>query len=168
MLAVTDRAADLIKQAVEANELPEGAGVRIAPHGAGAEGSTAFAASLADSPEGEDNVVEVEGARVFLDPGVVRVRGQGSRRAGWTGRSRHARHHPAGWVCRNGGLGQRPPWGGAASSRSPSRERHHGHLEVTRSRRTPEKGSHPGYKGVVALSTPNARSLCSDRLVWRG
>jgi Fe-S cluster assembly iron-binding protein IscA len=64
MLALTDRAVDVIKQVVQANDLPDGAGLRIATQvGAGTLG-----AALAEAPEVEDEIVEVEGARVFLDP----------------------------------------------------------------------------------------------------
>lgn len=64
MLALTDRAVDVIKQVVEASDMPEGAGLRIASQlGAGTLGAV-----LAEAPELEDEVVEVEGARVFLDP----------------------------------------------------------------------------------------------------
>lgn len=68
MLTVTDRAADIIKQAVEAGDLPRGAGIRIAPQQPGTQEGTGLAAKLADGPLGEDDVVEVAGARVFLDP----------------------------------------------------------------------------------------------------
>lgn len=64
MLALTERAVDVIKQVVEDSEMPEGAGLRIASQlGAGTLGAV-----LAAAPESEDEVVEIEGARVFLDP----------------------------------------------------------------------------------------------------
>ena len=67
MLALTNRAADIIKQVVEAREFPQGAGLRIAVHSA-TDGTTAFGAKLVEAPEEEDQVVEAHGARVFLDP----------------------------------------------------------------------------------------------------
>lgn len=66
MLALTDRAVGIIKQAVEANQLPNGAGVRITASTPPAEQS-AYSVGLAEAPQLEDEVVDVDGARVFLD-----------------------------------------------------------------------------------------------------
>jgi hypothetical protein len=67
VLVLTDRAVDVIRNVVEANNLPLGAGLRIAAQ-PDDDGTPPFRAHLVEGPEHEDQVVEVEGARVFLDP----------------------------------------------------------------------------------------------------
>ncbi len=68
MLELTDRAVDIIKQAVAVGDLPDGAGLRIAGSPDADTEASAFGASLAEEPDSQDEVIEVEGARVFLDP----------------------------------------------------------------------------------------------------
>ena len=67
MLALTENAVDAIKHIVETSDLPEGAGLRIA---AQPELAGQYSVSLIEAPEQDDEVVEVEGARVFLDAAV--------------------------------------------------------------------------------------------------
>jgi Fe-S cluster assembly iron-binding protein IscA len=68
MFAISDRAVDVIEQALVRSDLPEGAGLRIAAQPETTDGTLRFGAELAPGPEVEDEIVEVEGARVFLDP----------------------------------------------------------------------------------------------------
>lgn len=72
MLALTDQAASAIRTLTTQPDMPDQTGLRIAP--AVDEGGTpTFALSLTTSPEPKDQVVESEGARVFLDPDVAPV-----------------------------------------------------------------------------------------------
>lgn len=66
MLTISENAAEVIKLILAGGESPEGAGLRItSPEGqASAE---ALEASVAEAPEGGDEVVEQAGVRVFLD-----------------------------------------------------------------------------------------------------
>jgi iron-sulfur cluster assembly protein len=61
MLMLTENATRVIGALVENNEMPDGAGLRIAT---APEGLTVAAAS---TPEANDQVVEEESARVFLE-----------------------------------------------------------------------------------------------------
>ena len=65
MLTITSEAADAIKEIVEANDLPQGSGLRITAEEDGDEVSIEL--DFAEQPETDDDVVESEGARVFLD-----------------------------------------------------------------------------------------------------
>jgi iron-sulfur cluster assembly protein len=66
MLAMTDSAKDAVRQMVDAQDAPEGSGLRIAAEAT--EGpEAALAIDLATEPEAGDMVVEEDGARVFLD-----------------------------------------------------------------------------------------------------
>lgn len=65
MLTITSEAADAIKEIVAANDLPDGSGLRITAEEEGDEVSIEL--DFAEQPENEDDVVESEGARVFLD-----------------------------------------------------------------------------------------------------
>jgi iron-sulfur cluster assembly protein len=70
VLALTDSAKDAVRQMVEAEEAPEGSGLRIAA--APSEGGdAALSLELTTAPEEGDEVVEEDGARVFLDPGAA-------------------------------------------------------------------------------------------------
>jgi Fe-S cluster assembly iron-binding protein IscA len=68
MLELTETAATAIRAVVEANELPETAGLRITSEAPSPDGMTALTVDLAEEPAVEDEVVETSGARVFLDP----------------------------------------------------------------------------------------------------
>lgn len=63
MLAVTDNAATAIRDITSQQEVPEGAGLRIASDAS--EGSLTL--SLVPEPMDGDQVVDASGARVFLD-----------------------------------------------------------------------------------------------------
>ena len=64
MLILTDRATEVIRSIAERPDVPDTAGLRIA---AGADGDQGLSAVPTSGPEGGDQVVEAEGARVFLD-----------------------------------------------------------------------------------------------------
>jgi len=63
MLAVTDVAAMAIRDITTAQEVPDGAGLRIATDAA----AGSLTLSLAAEPTEGDQIVDAEGARVFLD-----------------------------------------------------------------------------------------------------
>ena len=65
MLTITSEAADAIKEIVQANDLPQGSGLRITAEEDGDEVSIEL--DFAEQPETDDDVVESQGARVFLD-----------------------------------------------------------------------------------------------------
>jgi iron-sulfur cluster assembly protein len=68
MLAISETAAEAIRGLVAAPEVPDGAGVRItAPL---TEGS-GFELSIAGTPAEDDEVVEEQGAQVFLEPSAA-------------------------------------------------------------------------------------------------
>jgi Fe-S cluster assembly iron-binding protein IscA len=67
MLTLTTGAVAAIREITHQPGLSEETGVRIAATAAG-NGSPAFDIAVASMPEPTDDVVETEGARVFLDP----------------------------------------------------------------------------------------------------
>lgn len=70
MLAITDTAAEAIRGIVAAPELPDGAGLRIATQpGDGPAG--ALEVSVASVPADTDQVVDEDGARVFVEADAV-------------------------------------------------------------------------------------------------
>lgn len=69
MLAVTTAAADAIKAIVSSSDaIPEEGGLRIAATPAPDGSGTALAVELAEEPAAGDQVVDEEGAHVFLEP----------------------------------------------------------------------------------------------------
>ena len=70
MLALSESAADLIHELSSQPGMPAEAGLRIVPNAENVGGS-AFAASLSDGPDPDDQVVEAGQARVYLEPHVV-------------------------------------------------------------------------------------------------
>lgn len=70
MLTLTDNAVLAIRSIVGEPRLPEAAGLRIAS-GAGANGAQEFGAELTGGPGPADQVIDEEGARVFLDPAAA-------------------------------------------------------------------------------------------------
>jgi iron-sulfur cluster assembly protein len=75
VLALTPTAADAIHGILDAPGMPDSAGVRIAPHvvtdnGADATGAT-LEIALVQGPADTDEVVDEQGARVFLDEAVA-------------------------------------------------------------------------------------------------
>jgi Fe-S cluster assembly iron-binding protein IscA len=73
MLTITNQAAVAIKDIVEANELPAGSGLRITAEEEGNEVSIEL--DFTEAPQDEDDVVESDGARVFLDETAAEVLG---------------------------------------------------------------------------------------------
>ncbi|HEX6235230.1 MAG TPA: hypothetical protein VFZ63_19030 [Jiangellaceae bacterium] len=67
MLTLTTGAVAAIREITQQPGLPEDTGIRIAST-APSNGSPAFEIGVAAEPEPTDDVVESEGARVFLDP----------------------------------------------------------------------------------------------------
>jgi iron-sulfur cluster assembly protein len=67
LLALTDSAVEAVKAIVSSSEeVPEMGGLRVVADRAGAE--TNFQLSVAALPAEDDEVIEEEGARLFLDP----------------------------------------------------------------------------------------------------
>jgi iron-sulfur cluster assembly protein len=70
MLAISTNAAEAIRGLVAAPEVPESAGLRITPHPAR---ESSFEASLTATPGEDDQVVEEQGAQVFLEPSAAEL-----------------------------------------------------------------------------------------------
>lgn len=68
MLTLTENASTIVKTLTGQNTETEDAGLRIASSN---PQSTAFAAAVAPIPEPADQVVEVSGARLFLEPSAA-------------------------------------------------------------------------------------------------
>jgi iron-sulfur cluster assembly protein len=68
MLTVTEQAASMIQELLDAADLPEGAGLRIAQR----DDHTALAMTLADAPDDWDLVVADRDISVFLGPMAAR------------------------------------------------------------------------------------------------
>jgi Fe-S cluster assembly iron-binding protein IscA len=68
MLMLTEDAAATIRSLMDRHEMPAGCGLRVA---GAADGGDGLAISATDAPEEGDAVVESDGARVFVDPGVA-------------------------------------------------------------------------------------------------
>jgi iron-sulfur cluster assembly protein len=71
MLTITSEAADAIREIVKANDLPLGSGLRITAEEDGDEVSIEL--DFAEQPETDDDVVESDGVRVFLDETASQV-----------------------------------------------------------------------------------------------
>lgn len=70
MLTLTVTAAEAVKHAMDAAEgLPDGGGVRISAQDVG--DSTGLGLAVAPMPGDEDQIIEEEGARVFVAPEVA-------------------------------------------------------------------------------------------------
>lgn len=65
MLTLTSNAAQVIRSLQSGSELPDGAGLRIATRPE--EDVTSLQLAMAAAPTGDDEVVEAQGARVFLE-----------------------------------------------------------------------------------------------------
>ena len=68
MLALTDNAASVIRGLADRMELPDGTGLRIAQPDDGTEGLTV---APSETPGFDDQIVEADGARVFVDSAVA-------------------------------------------------------------------------------------------------
>jgi Fe-S cluster assembly iron-binding protein IscA len=68
VLTLTDNAADAVKTIAEAAEgTPDESGLRIQAEASG-DGQVGFGLAMVDSPAEDDQVIEEDGARVFLGP----------------------------------------------------------------------------------------------------
>ncbi len=65
MLTLTENASAVIKNITESQQQPDGSGLRIVQQGAAEEAELAL--TTAPTPEPGDQVVEEQGARVFLE-----------------------------------------------------------------------------------------------------
>lgn len=70
MLTLTLNAASAIRSLVNEPELPDTAGLRIAP-AVQSGGEEALTAEITGGAGPDDQVIETEGARVFLDPAAA-------------------------------------------------------------------------------------------------
>jgi len=70
VLVLTHDAAAVIRSIVESAEISDEGGLRITAH-AITETEAALELAVAGEPEATDQVVEQEGAQVFLEPGVA-------------------------------------------------------------------------------------------------
>ncbi len=70
MLTLTDSAVSAIRGLTSQPELPVETGLRIVAHG---DGAPSFQVALAEGPVAGDEVVEDDGARVFLEPAAAAV-----------------------------------------------------------------------------------------------
>lgn len=68
MLTLTDSAVSAIRNLTSQQELPEDTGLRIMSQD---DGGPTFQVTLAETPIAGDQVIETEGARVFLEPGAA-------------------------------------------------------------------------------------------------
>jgi Fe-S cluster assembly iron-binding protein IscA len=66
MLALSERAVTAIQGIVSNPQVPDGAGLRVAPQATGGD-PVALELSLVEAPVGGDQVVENQGAQVFVD-----------------------------------------------------------------------------------------------------
>jgi iron-sulfur cluster assembly protein len=66
MLVLTDAAAEVVKSVTETPQAPDGTGLRITQ--AAPEPGSGLELAAAAEPDVNDQVVEISGARVFLDP----------------------------------------------------------------------------------------------------
>ena len=74
MLTITHDAAEAIRSALEAPELPESAGVRIATISTALNGrGPTITVDLALAPHADDEILLSEGAQVFVDPDAAAV-----------------------------------------------------------------------------------------------
>jgi Fe-S cluster assembly iron-binding protein IscA len=73
MLTLTPHATDAIERILEAPTLPEGAGIRIAPAPPTASATVGrdLQVTIAEEPDHNDEVIEEEGARVFVEGTVT-------------------------------------------------------------------------------------------------
>ena len=68
MLVLTEAAAEAVKSVTSNPQVPEGAGLRIAPSAPDSGDPARFQLTAALVPGEDDQVIEAAGARVFLEP----------------------------------------------------------------------------------------------------
>lgn len=73
MLALTTKAVLLIREITVQEGQPTETGIRIATSSAAGNGVPKLEIEIADEPKPADQVVETDGARVFLDPDASMV-----------------------------------------------------------------------------------------------
>ena len=73
MLVLTSNASSVIRTLIEGDELPDSGGLRIASTNNGTQGLTV---APADQPETGDEVVEDDGARVFVETTAATMLGE--------------------------------------------------------------------------------------------
>jgi iron-sulfur cluster assembly protein len=72
MVTLTDSAVSAIRSLTSQPDLPEETGLRIIRQG---DGTPSFQLALTEGPVAGDEVVESDGARVFVEPGAAVVLG---------------------------------------------------------------------------------------------
>ena len=70
MLALSERAVVAINGIMSNPEIPEGAGLRVSPQMTGGTEAVTLELSVVEAPAGGDQVVEDQGAQVFVDERV--------------------------------------------------------------------------------------------------
>jgi Fe-S cluster assembly iron-binding protein IscA len=70
MLALSERVVVAINGIMSNPEIPEGAGLRVSPQMTGESKAVALELSVVEAPVGGDQVVEDQGAQVFVDERV--------------------------------------------------------------------------------------------------
>ena len=68
MLVLTEAAAEVVKSVTDTPQAPDGTGLRITQSDTEPGGGNGLQLSAAAEPGNDDQVVEIAGARVFLDP----------------------------------------------------------------------------------------------------
>jgi Fe-S cluster assembly iron-binding protein IscA len=68
MLVLTEAAAEVVKSVTSAPQTPDGTGLRISSSASKPEDPGALQVTAADRPDENDQVIEADGARVFLEP----------------------------------------------------------------------------------------------------
>lgn len=68
MLILTEAAAEVVKSFTSNPQVPDGAGLRIASATPGTENPEALQVTATAAPAENDQVIEAEGARVYLEP----------------------------------------------------------------------------------------------------
>ena len=71
MLAISDSAAEAIRGLVAAPEVPDSAGLRITTPPTPSQGEASFELPVVATPAEDDEVVEEQGAQVFLESGAA-------------------------------------------------------------------------------------------------
>lgn len=71
MLTVASSAASAITALVAANDLPDDAGLRLSAADSANSDGVSVALTLTQGPGPEDQVIDQDGAHVFVDPGVA-------------------------------------------------------------------------------------------------
>jgi iron-sulfur cluster assembly protein len=71
MLVLTTAAAEVVKSVTSAPDLPEGTGLRIVADTPNPEAATELRMTTVPAPDASDEVLEGDGARLFVDPGAA-------------------------------------------------------------------------------------------------